>query len=245
MRTCIFCGGRASTKEDAWPLWLFRRLDAVRPGWVNAERGTKPPLSWPAIQPGVRVKFVCAECNNGWMSGLENRMKSVFELLLGEGPTSLDRYEQSIISAWAVKNAMVFEALRDKLPWVFTDEERSRFRVTLDPPSPTTVWLAKSVDPPAAYCSAVDLFGQVAESGDAMRAYLTTMAFGPVSLQVMRINLPSSTPAAITADLRPGPWEKVAIQVWPIRRLISWPPEMGLLGEEGLDAFSRRWSPAM
>jgi hypothetical protein len=114
MRTCMFCGGHPLTNEDAWPLWVSRRLGLTQPGWVDGQRGAEPARRWRAIQPGVKLRFVCARCNNGWMSDLENRMKPVFDLLLGNVPVTIDQSAQTTVSAWAVKNAMVFEALRVK-----------------------------------------------------------------------------------------------------------------------------------
>jgi len=247
MRSCIFCEGRATSKEDAWPLWLMRRLGATEAGRVEAQRGRQAPWTWHTGKAGLKVGFVCASCNNGWMSQLENRVKPIVEGLFGEEPVALDRSDQTTLAAWAGKNAMVFEALRLKASWFFTNSERRTLRESLRLPSWTSIWIAKCAGQVGAYCSASDLSGVAEVSSAQVKAYVTTMAFGPLAIQLLSSKLPSSIPQSttVTADLRPGPWDKVTLQIWPIQsERVAWPALMGLSGEIGLDTFSKRWSPA-
>ena len=105
---------------------------------------------------------------------------------------------------------------------------------------------SKVLEQAGPYCSASDLSGVAEISSDQVRAYVTTMAFGPLAIQVLSGKLPSSIPQSttITGDLRPGPWDQVTIQIWPIQsERDAWPASMGLSGELGLDTFSERWSP--
>jgi hypothetical protein len=118
MRFCMFCGGRVSSREHAWPLWLLRRVGADKLGEMNAERGGTGLRSWHLAKSGVRVRFVCIDCNNVWMSELEFRAKPVIEPLLDDVPHVLAAGHQRTLAVWAVKSAMVFEALRLNQPWV-------------------------------------------------------------------------------------------------------------------------------
>jgi hypothetical protein len=180
------------------------------------------------------------------MSELESLAKPAIEPLLGDAAVTVDVSAQATLSAWAIKNAMVFEALRVEPPWVFSDSERTRLRQTLEPPATTSVWLAKCVGQADAYCSASDLFGQVDGTTEPMRAYVTTMVFGPLAMQVARVTLPVNAPQSlnVTADVRPGPWGRVTIRIGsPARESIQWPPAVGLAGETGIEAFAERWSP--
>src|SRR5258708_15403363 len=90
MRSCIFCGGRANSKEDAWPLWLMRRLGETGAGTVEGQRGKQSPKSWRTGQARLTVRFVCATCNNGWMSQIENRVKPILERLLRDETVTPD-----------------------------------------------------------------------------------------------------------------------------------------------------------
>lgn len=246
MRSCMFCSGRVSTKEDAWPLWLLRRIGADRPGEINGERGGAELRSWCIARPGVRVRFVCRGCNNGWMSELESRAKPVIEPLLDDVPYVLTADHQRTLAVWAVKSAMVFEALRLNQPWVFTHEERMQLRESSTLPPRTKVWIAKCINLPGPCCAASDLFTKAPASTDQERACVTTMAFGPLAIQVLNFRLPYVVPDSvdITTDLRSGPWDSVTAQVWPgLQPLVSWPAAMGLAGEAGFSTFCDRWKP--
>jgi hypothetical protein len=97
-----------------------------------------------------------------------------------------------------------------------------------------------------AYSSARDLGGYAEISGDPVRTFVITMGFGSLAIQVLVGKLTSSIPqsSTITGDLRPGPWDQVTIQIWPVQsERVAWPASMGLSGELGLDTFSQRWTP--
>jgi hypothetical protein len=245
MRDCMFCGGRVSTKEDAWPLWLLRRVRADGPGEMSGHRGGADIPTWKLAKSALPLRFVCRGCNNGWMSDLESRARLVIEPLLGDEPHLLTLEAQQTVAVWAVKSAMVYEALRLHQPWVFTADERRQLRSSVIPPQ-TKVWIAKVVNLPGACCAATDLFSNNPASSDQERAYVTTMAFGPLALQVLNFRLPYSIPDSmdVTTDVRPGPWRAAAAQVWPIvRPSVPWPPPIGLLGQAGFDVFCERWKP--
>jgi hypothetical protein len=242
----MFCSGRVSTKEDVWPLWLLRMIGADKPGEMNGERGGAVLRSWRLAGSGIRVGFVCRGCNNGWMSELESRAKPVIEPLLNDAPYVLAADHQLTLAVWAVKSAMVFEALRLNQPWVFTHEERMQLRESSTLPQRTKVWIAKCINLPGPCCAASDLFTQAPASTDQERAYVTTMAFGPLAIQVLNFRLPYIVPDSvdITTDLRSGPWGSVAAQVWPgLQPFVSWPPSVGLDGEAGFSEFCDRWKP--
>ncbi len=246
MRPCIFCERPANSKEDAWPLWLIRLLGATEAGSVEAQRGRQAPKAWRAGKAKLRVGFVCTKCNSGWMSQLENRVKPIVEGLFGDEPVTLDRNDQTMLAVWAVKNAMVYEPLRLGAPWFFANSERKVLSESLRLPPQTSIWIAKCVEQASVYCSASDLGGVAEVSADQVKAYVTTMGFGPLAIQVLsgKSSRPIPQSTTITGDLRPGPWDQVTIQIWPIQsERIAWPASMGLSGELGLDTFSKRWSP--
>lgn len=247
MRSCVFCDGRASTKEDAWPLWLMRLLGGTPAGRIEAERGGQESLSWRAVKPELKVRFVFASCNNGWMSQLENRVKPIVEALFSEEPVTLDSGDQTALTVWSVKNAMIFEALRHNRPWFFVESERRALGETLQVTPRTSVWIAKCVGHGGAFCSASDLKGIAGVSANQVEVYITTMGFGPLAIQVLSGRLPEvvAPNPSMTADQRPGPWDRVTLRIWPVQQeRVVWPASIGLSGEVGLEAFSKRWSPS-
>ncbi len=225
----------------------MRQLGADEAGRVEAQRGRQAPFSWRTARGKLPVKFVCTSCNSGWMSRLENRVKPIVEGLLSDNGVTFDSSDQTSLAMWAVKNAMVFEVLRPAgTPWFFTDSERKDLRESLQIPPLTSVWIAKCVEFTGPYVSARDLGGYAEISGDPVRAFVITMGFGSLAIQVLVGKLTSSIPqsSTITGDLRPGPWDQVTIQIWPVQsERVAWPASMGLSGELELDAFSQRWTP--
>ncbi len=64
-------------------------------------------------KPELPVKWLCATCNNGWMSMLENEAKPILESILDEKLKDIDAASQSTLACWAVKTAMVLECIGD------------------------------------------------------------------------------------------------------------------------------------
>jgi hypothetical protein len=244
MRFCIFCDGLASTKEDVWPKWLMKQIGGSKTGRIKAERIGLAPRSWNAGHH--TIKFVCAHCNNGWMSQLEDRVKPIVMALFGDGPVILDNNDQVILAVWSIKNAMVFEALRSTRLWFFDETERRNLRETQQPTPRISVWIAKCVDNKGIFCSGIDLKGDTVPNAENLKAYVTTMGFGPLGIQVVSIKTPDTIAQNIniTTDLRPGPWDRISIRIWPLQQdRVIWPASMGLSGDLGLTKFSERWNP--
>ncbi len=245
MRSCIFCGARASSKEDAWPLWLLAKLGNTGVSHIEAERGGEMLGRWETVKPGIRVRFVCAHCNNGWMSRLEGSVKNIVEPLLKDGHQVLEVEHQATLALWAVKNAMVFEALRKGSTSFYSDYERTTLMAGRELPKRTRVYIAKCVDQFGAYCSASNLSGDP-EAADFAEGYVTTMVFGPLAMQVFSIRMPETVrpEVKVTTDSRPGPWDSTALQIWPEPKSpAEWPPFHGLAGEVGVEELAKRWSP--
>jgi len=244
MRWCLFCNRRATSKEHVWPLWLLERLRRAPMATIHSERGDGTRNRWSGKE--VTAKFVCAGCNNGWMSELENVVKPVVEPLLLDHNVGLDRPAQTVLAAWAVKNAMVFEALRVAPPWFFTDGERSAFRKSLRPPTRTNVWIAKCVEHSGCFCSAFDMNVVLDEGETTVPAHLTTMAFGSLTIQIAAGKLPHSVPLATTVTLEDTStrWEEATVRIWPgPLELVNWPRPVHLRGNQGLEALENRWGP--
>src|SRR5690349_3014728 len=94
MRTCVFCGGLPLTREHVYPQWL-QQFSAPR-AYIQREGSHQGPFPQTVVRQNamgqyvvvdevrgnrtpilheVTVKSVCATCNNGWMSTLENSIR--------------------------------------------------------------------------------------------------------------------------------------------------------------------------
>lgn len=244
MRTCIFCHKNASTIEDAWPQWLMKRFPASSNSLMDAERGGQKLGSWHMAKPGLPVKWLCATCNHGWMSSLENEAKPVLESILDDKLKDIGASNQSTLALWAVKTAMVLACINPRRTWFYSDDERQLMRATQSPPPRTSVWIAKCINQPNIYSAAKDLRTTPDDGG--ICAYLTTMAFGSLAFQIVSLKTPATIPENITLtyDVTEGPWDQTLLQVWPTtQESMRWPPHYGLNSEFGLDALTNRLSP--
>lgn len=242
---CMFCSEKARTKEDAWPLWLMKRFPTSSNACIDAERGGRELGMWPTAKPKLQVRWLCASCNNGWMSRLENEAKPVLESILDDNLKNLDASAQTTLARWAVKTAMVIEAIDSNRPWFYSEDDRQLMRAAIALPLRTSVWIAKCINQPNIYSAAKDLRTTPGDYG--VHAFATTMAFGSLAIQVVSIKTSAaiSENITLTYDVREGPWDQTLIPVWPIgQNLQAWPPRYGLAGELGLDALTERLSPA-
>src|ERR1043166_1487280 len=97
-KKCIFCGQAPTTKEDVWPTWLksylprdlphyFASISIINPfGEITSTR-----KKWQGDPRSRRAKCVCARCNNGWMSRLQERAKPLVLALVRGDQTTLTR----------------------------------------------------------------------------------------------------------------------------------------------------------
>jgi hypothetical protein len=69
---------------------------------------------WDAQMFSHTVRCVCADCNNGWMSELEDEVKPVLTPLLKNHRTTLTRDDQILLATWATKTGLVHQG-RDRV----------------------------------------------------------------------------------------------------------------------------------
>lgn len=119
-RKCIFCEGALTdtkrAKEHVWPLWLLRDLQ-MEEHFVEGTHFYLPPDQPPIsqrVQSYSSFVFgkVCAQCNNGWMSDLENLARPIVRRLIWpqEKIISLSSDECELLARWAFKTAIVINS---------------------------------------------------------------------------------------------------------------------------------------
>ena len=245
MRDCLFCPNPANSLEDAWPLWIAKQYRGNAPSQLRAERQGQSLPPWDVWQPELKVRRVCRECNNGWMSRLESQSQPTLQPLLSGQSHSLTSGEQATVALWAVKTAMVLEGLGPIDQRVYTEQERAQLRLLSVIPERTSVWLAVSVDKAVFMSTKTRHFNE--SPTDDPSAVCTTIGLSHLVLQVLTLRVPPDVSAAtrITTSVRTGPWQDATLQVWPLSSTtILWPPSVGLDGEIGLDALGYRFMVA-
>jgi hypothetical protein len=151
-KKCIFCGRKPLTGEHPWPDWFRSHFSAAKNESmiscrhtfrdVNGTIDRAPPEQSRTGSPISRMtlKVVCARCNNGWMSQIQEAAKPILIRFLSEWP-QLDAREQRILSTWATMFTMVidFDDMRyQAIPY----RHRVTLRTTKRPPSDWSVFIA-------------------------------------------------------------------------------------------------------
>ena len=141
---CIFCenGKSFKSKEHVFPQWILEELDFrnnVRPfsetqvkninnSKIDFSRETKNLKNF-----GNYVSpFVCDDCNHGWMSNLEGKIKPIL-LPLINGTSSLNilsKEEKILISRWAAKTTCVIDSVNQPTNLIYLAAEPSKIRTS-------------------------------------------------------------------------------------------------------------------
>jgi hypothetical protein len=155
---CLFCGqpfgqGRRRSAEHIWPQWMHHLLpDQDSPGGGGLVRQDPYTLETTyhevhqtqgKIINTMRPRVVCEECNNGWMSRLDDRTKPLLQEMIAERPAVLHADDQAVLAAWFFMKNAVAEA---RTPSSRATSDLSRailFRNHLAPPY-AAIWIARN-----------------------------------------------------------------------------------------------------
>ena len=245
-RECIFCGASANSCEDAWPRWLTSRFVAA--GTMEAERGVDLRMSkWRTDRPEIRIKRVCTPCTTGWMNRLQQRAKPLIERLWNQDTCTLDVEDSHALSLWAVMTSMVLQTLGEPEGWLFSDLERTLIYKREQMPPLIGVWIANCLNHLETYSQSRSLWtGPSRDAEPQARANVITMAFGALAIQVLKVVPPGKVTPGMKVSVAqgPGPWQQIALQIWPIRpEPVSWPPSTAIRHEYELELFAERFCP--
>jgi len=225
MRTCLFCDSTALTREHIWPDWIVKLLPNEKGFRAGRDAHTYPlgqsvPDSayqwWKKSSLEQQVRAVCGDCNNGWMSKIEQRTVPILTPLLnGVYPNIILKREQRILAVWACLRAFVFErSLREELS---STSERRAFsfanRESIIAPPETVVWLGAFA---AGRTVAVRArFESFINDGRRMRAF--TCQIGQVGFQVLHCNGPAAEFAEQAQAITSAHLSRHLFEIWPNR----------------------------
>lgn len=118
-RKCIFCGANANSREHLYSSWMHRLLpefaeQAYSGEFIEAHPKTgavsrRSKKTKPGHLHTKKVKAVCKNCNNGWMSVMEQDAKPSLEPLINGEIVSLDASMLALLARWAALKAIVSE----------------------------------------------------------------------------------------------------------------------------------------
>lgn len=244
-RTCIFCGAAADlTKEHVFPLWLrdaFSDLkdDEITMTLTSADAtGARSVQEWKGDLLATTTRRACAGCNNGWMSSLEGRTRTVLLPMAQGDSRALGVPEQILLATWATKTAMVGEFMPLGVR-IFTDEERAVVMAEDRPPWHVQARLAAydGNGLPLAFYRTVYAASRRQVSVERL-VVLTTMVVGCAVFQIYADR--GSADQQLTKGPTAGPQHLSLFP--PALAEVQWPP-IEVLADDTLPAFTEALGP--
>ena len=245
MAVCIFCGGRPISKEHTWAKWLRQYV----PMSATDHNESLATIGIATIRQRIArrrsgdlrrrgVKCVCEQCNNGWMSAMQNVNKEVL-VSLATGKSTLITVEQQInLAAWIA----IFATC---------SEYRTPERATVSQAIRTLLW-KKQVAPPTwgiwighhkpsqrwrSYLKHFTLrFSNDLPQGTAfdpkiypLNSHITTFRVGNMFSHVIGTNVDQRF---VIGGYSFTDGEQKLLRIWPATQAIFWNPPPALTDEE-------------
>jgi hypothetical protein len=178
-----------------------------------------------------RVKFVCASCNNGWMSQLQERAKPILLPLIKGERTVLGLDAQRLLAGWCAMSVMTSDFFYPETQAI-PRADRDYLRDHWMPPSDTwKIWIGRYTREKwqAHYIknSMPITEEDIAEEGDShvprSNSQMTTIVVG--QLYIHAFSCPFAWLIEKIATIPANGFKKVA-QIWPTREhFIAWPTD--------------------
>lgn len=243
-RQCIFCEQQSKmSKEHIFGKWLaeyfprdaFSQHMAAHVYWPK-KIITRAPVDKRRNEPGHsgsrKLRVVCQDCNNGWLSQLEEWASKALPPMIAGERCNLLPAGQTKLATWAVKTAMVASEFKPR-PVTIAQDERTLLMNELHPPQNWFVWIAAYRGTDWAQLAIgqirADLSPTPIAEPDLAPYYIqaTTFGLGHLLVSVVGGSYPSMT------DIFAGKDIADALQIWPTHpRSILWPPAT-YLDDEG------------
>lgn len=221
MRSCLFCGQKANSKEHVWPDWILEQLKTQRKIAIAGDIDGRK-LRMAGFKPELKAKFVCKSCNTGWMSNLEHANSRIIGPMLHDISIPLDPTQQWSIARWALKSSMVVEGIANQKQAFYHQNEREDLRHSIVPQN-TFIWLGRYVGNHEISVAAMHLWSDIPGDPKVFHCYVTTVVFGYFVFQVFSAHVPYGHPR-VGLNTVPGPWNDVLISIWPANKTtIVWP----------------------
>jgi hypothetical protein len=152
---CIFCGSNGLTKQHVWPNWLknvipissVSRTQSLTRFYGNEKNILIHPDS-SYKQGGLwsqKIRNVCAKCNNGWMSRLEEDAKPIISSLINNEEFTLDEGSQRIISTWVAVVSIMAE-FTDMHSLSIPEDHRQFIMDNNKTPDGWSIWIGRCKD---------------------------------------------------------------------------------------------------
>jgi hypothetical protein len=227
----MFCGMPADSREDIIPNWLTRQ-NLVPPG-------TAGPVTYTSHGETVRqwstqtlaflkIKAVCKNCNNKWMSRIEESAKKHLQPMMQGDTVQLDPAAQVELAVWACLKVMAWESVAEGV--VTHAEDRELMWKHQQPPGYSVVVLGRVPNSNHSEFSLQQVFIRAQRSPGAQLDNISVTAITLGDFVSWVILNPT---AAQGINFKPTPIDKDLITIFPpAYGSLQWPPKMALTAEE-------------
>jgi hypothetical protein len=167
------------------------------------------------------------------MSRLEEAVKPTVGPLLHDISFLLDLSAQTTLALWAVKTAMVIEAITaSHRTLCYSRTEREQLRTTFTIPARTDIWVGRYFAQGLA-THGTDIGLNLPEIPNVANACATTIIVGHLAIQVLTVHVrPEHSDRAIAAVPQVALRQSLT-PIWPTTRAVSWPPPLSFTNSGG------------
>jgi len=208
--TCPFCEEfvKDPSKEDIFPQWLIKEL-------IAAGARVKIGGLW-STKPVGPTTYACRDCNNTWMSTLEQDARPLLERMFFEA--TLNGEDRLILAKWATMKAFLADASRDRpvIPRGFARD----LKTTKLPHEGIQVWAGAFHDT-TNFLTALQWDIYAEEGSEDPNLVIATC----VTLIVYRVVLQVSIPFYREMRTTPEDFNNSVLAIWPGGKDdVHWPP---------------------
>lgn len=234
-RVCIFCGRSANSREHLLPDWLQKLFPSDGLA-VHFRQIGDVKTSWEKKRFSEKTKRVCADCNLGWMSRLEEVAKPILAPAITRSQAyAFDLRAQWLAAQWAVKTCYVFQTLGPEM--LVPPVQPFLLRTNGRPPPEVSVFLGshyRALQDPANSMYMQKPLELLLEATDATPefGYLAFLAVGGISFLVVEHRVGRYV-ELVVGEMFQGLFTKL----WPwTTKVVPWPPQM-LMDRELVEPF--------
>jgi hypothetical protein len=238
MRICAFCPHSAKmSAEDVLPKWMHPLFAG---NGVMRFQTAQQQWTVPTAHIDWRAKVVCKNCNNTWMSRIEDEHgKPVLTPLIeGDKVVSIGQTAARSIAIWAFKTAVVMDHAHKLLgqPY-FSYEERAAFRKTLIIPNDSAVWVGNFSGHRYKIKSETGQNSGHIAPDQALTMFVFTCAIGCLVIQFGH----ARTSRPVIFEPKPG-FEYIMAPIWPdLYPNLTWPWPDKLTENSQFARLHNRW----
>lgn len=246
-KTCFFCGREGPlTREHVLPDWL-RSIGFKGTGVRELIQDSDMPIIMQGGPFTKTLKIVCGDCNNVWMSAIEDAAKPVllagFKASVTGEQVRLDKGAQLTLARWAFKTAAVMTRLSAPSARTFPMTHARSFHANNRIPDNIQIWLGAAAVTPTMQGDQVAQFRynptrtdvKAGDSTSTGRGYQVFIRLFNVVFYILGFDSMWQLTGELSENLKSG-----LLAIWPpVHPKLWWPPAASLDDFGGVDALSK------